>query len=496
MTSERVFPQAASEESLSDEFALKKIVLVNPPYLFWSPEKNYLRPFIGTLPSLGLLSLAAVLRQKKYEVKVIEGTSGYGSLERITEAIVREDAQFVGFSCTTASVDNGARIAEAVKERQPSIRAFVGGPHVTALPVKTLLRYPAFDYGLAGEGEIAFPEMLAALEGGRSPEGIGSAVFREGNGIRLNPRRALMENLDELPFPAYDLLPSFPAGYAPALFNYVNGPTAPIASSRGCPQRCTFCDRSVFGTRYRYFSEDYLLELMSLLRAKFGVRHLVFVDDQFAALRSRLMRFCERLLEKDLKLTWSCDARADTLDGETLAIMKKAGCWMISYGVESGSAEILESLQKGITLAQVEEVVHRTRQAGIRAKGLFMIGSPGETETTLRQTLDFILNCPFDEINLSYLTPFPGTAIYEKIKGSEEFSEEWARMNALNPLLRPQGLAVEDLQKAYGRIIRSFYMRPGISLAYLRILLKSRENRARLAAGLSQWLLSRFRSPA
>src|SRR5512138_3303123 len=123
--------QPAGKNHNRGEFALKKIVLVNPPYLFWSPEKNYLRPFIGTLPSLGLLSLAAVLRQKKYEVKVIEGTSGYGSLERITEAVVREDAGFVSFSCTTASVDNGARIAAAVKERQPGIRTFVGGPHVT-----------------------------------------------------------------------------------------------------------------------------------------------------------------------------------------------------------------------------------------------------------------------------------------------------------------------------------------------------------------------------
>ncbi len=264
---------------------VKKIVLVNPPYLFWSPGKNYLRPFIGTLAPLGLLSLAAVLREKKYTVKIIEGTAPHLPLEHIVDAVVREEPAFVGFSCTTASVDNGARIAQAVKQRRPGIRTLVGGPHVTALPEETLRRCRGFDYGIVGEGETALPELLAALDAGETPENIENAVFRQGESARANPRRRLLENLDLLPFPAYDLLPGFPRQYTPALFNYVNGPAASLVSSRGCPQRCTFCDRSVFGTRYRCLSEDYLLDLISYLKKQFGVRHLVFVDDQFAGLR-------------------------------------------------------------------------------------------------------------------------------------------------------------------------------------------------------------------
>ena len=165
---------------------------------------------------------------------------------------------------------------------------------------------------------------------------------------------------------------------------------------------------------------------------------------------------------------------------------------MISYGVESGSQTILNALQKGIDIAQVEETVRRTKEAGIRAKGLFMIGHPLETAATLRETLELVLRCPFDEINLSYLTPFPGTEIYGELRG--RFDEEWTRMNALTPLLRPQDLSVDELREGYSKIVRRFYMRPSVTKTYGRILLRSGDNRARLIKGFSRWLLSPFRS--
>ena len=164
---------------------------------------------------------------------------------------------------------------------------------------------------------------------------------------------------------------------------------------------------------------------------------------------------------------------------------------MISYGIESGSQEILDQIQKGIKLDRVEQALRWTREAGIRAKGLFMIGYPQETEKTLNQTLSFVLRCPLDEINLSFLTPYPGTELYRQLKGSPDFVEDWKRMNALNCLLKPAALSCETLEKAYGRLIRRFYMRPGITFSYLGLLLRSPENCARLAAGLYGWI---FRS--
>jgi anaerobic magnesium-protoporphyrin IX monomethyl ester cyclase len=473
------------------KLTMSSVVLVNPPYSFWAPEKNYLRPFIGNLPSLGLLSLGAVLRKAGYRVKIVESASLGLSFSGTVDEILREKPEYVGLSCTTASVENAAKIARAVKEKSPATLVLVGGPHITALPAETFRRFPDFDYGILGEGEAALVDLLEALEGKKDPGQVASAMYRQGEEILVTPRRGFIENLDALPFPAFDLLPDFPRAYRAPFLNYRKGPAASLISSRGCPQTCTFCDRSVFGNRYRYFSKDYLWELISLLRREYGIRHLVFTDDQFAAFRPRLVRLCEKLARGGLGIHWNCDARVDSVDPDLLRLMKKAGCWMISYGIESGSPKILGQIQKGITLGQVEQAVRWTKEAGIRAKGLFMIGYPQETEDTLGQTLDFIGRSSLDEINLSFLTPYPGTEIYREVRGSADFSEEWGRMNALNCLLRPKDLDRSALEKAYGKIIRRFYMRPGPTFSYLSLLLRSPENVSRMAEGLGRWLLRR-----
>ena len=470
---------------------MSTVVLVNPPYSFWSPEKNYLRPFIGNLPSLGLLSLGAVLLKSGHRVKIVESASLGLSFSRTIDEIIQARPAYVGLSCTTASVENAAKIAWAVKEKSPGTRVLAGGPHITSLPEETFRRFPDFDFGILGEGEPALVDLLAALEGRKNPDQVENAVFRREGEIRVNPRRRFIESLDTIPFPAFDLLADFPRAYRAPFLNYRKGPAAPLISSRGCPQACTFCDRSVFGNRYRYFSEDYLWELISLLRRQYGIRHLVFTDDQFAAFRPRLVRLCEKLAGGGLDIQWNCDARVDSVDPDVLRLMKSAGCWMISYGIESGSQKILDRIQKGINLEQVEQAVRWTREAGIRAKGLFMIGYAEETEETLEQTLDFIGRSPLDEINLSFLTPYPGTEIYRQVKGSAEFSEEWSRMNALNCLLRPRDLTCRALEKAYGRIIRRFYLRPDPTFSYLSLLLRSPENLRRLAEGLGRRLLGR-----
>ena len=470
---------------------MKKIALVNPPYSFWSPDKNYLRPFIGTLPSLGLLSLAAVLRKRGYAVRIIESASLGLTFSQTVEEILREKPHYIGLNCTTASIDNAGQIASAIKAVNAQTLVFVGGPHITSIPEETFRRYAAFDYGIAGEGEMAFPDLLLWVEEGQRFREVESAIFREGAKVIINPRRRFIEDLDCLPLPAYDLLPFFPQKYRPPLLNYQRGPAASLISSRGCPQICTFCDRSVFGNRYRYFSEDYLMDLISHLHHSYGIRHLIFADDQFAASRSRLLRFCEKLARAGLPLRWNCDARVDSVDPALLKIMKRAGCWMISYGIESGSPEILAAISKGIRLDQVEQAVRATKEAGIRAKGLCMIGYPQETASTLKDTLSLILRCPFDELNLSFLTPYPGTEIYAQAKGSPSFTEDWSRMNAMNCVFRPETLATGVLEKNYAKIIRKFYMRPRITFSYLNLLARSPDNCGRLAAGLARWLMGR-----
>jgi radical SAM superfamily enzyme YgiQ (UPF0313 family) len=192
-----------------------------------------------------------------------------------------------------------------------------------------------------------------------------------------------------------------------------------------------------------------------------------------------------------LNIQWNCDARVDSVDPPVLKMMKKAGCWMISYGIESGSQKILDQVRKGITLDQVEQALRWTQEAGIRAKGLFMIGYPEETEETLGETLAFIGRSRLDEINLSFLTPYPGTEIYRRAKDTSNFVDHWGRMNGLNCLIPSEALTCRELEKAYGKIIRRFYLRPGPTLSYLNLLLRSPENFGRLWAALSGWLWRR-----
>jgi anaerobic magnesium-protoporphyrin IX monomethyl ester cyclase len=471
---------------------VKSIVLVNPPYSFWSERHNSLRPLIGNLPSIGLLSLAAVLRGKGYAVRILESAAWGLTVRQTVEEILREKPDFVGISCTTAAVHHAAQIAHGVKAALPETRVFVGGPHITALPEETFRCYRSFDFGIIGEGEEAFPELLEILEGGGDLRKAPGAIFRHGPQIVINPRGRAMEDLDRLPFPAFDLLRNFPQNYRPPFLNYLRGPCAPLATSRGCPQNCTFCDRSVFGNRYRRFSVGYLVDLLAYLKRGFQINHLVFVDDQFCGAKGDLLEFCEGLLRKNLQFHWNCDARVDRVDGEILNWMKRAGCWMVSYGIESGSQDILDRMQKGIRLEQAEEAVRRTKEAGIRAKGLFMVAHPEETFETLEKTLAFILRIPLDEVNLSILTPYPGTAIYRELKENSKLVEDWPRMNGMNLLHRLKGLSATNLEKYYRRILRKFYMQPRVTLSYLGLLLQSPENGVRILASGSQWISSRL----
>ncbi|HSR11711.1 MAG TPA: radical SAM protein, partial [Thermodesulfobacteriota bacterium] len=352
----------------------------------------------------------------------------------------------------------------------------------------TFRRFPEFDFGVLGEAEGVVGPLFSALGNRESPSRLPGVVFREGDEIRTTPRGGTIEDLDRLPFPAYDLLPSFPRAYRPAFLNYLRGPCASVLSSRGCPQACTFCDRSVFGNRYRFFSEDYLLEWIAQLSRRHGVRHLVFSDDQFAGSRERLVRLCERIAGAGLDLQWNCDARADSIDPHLLKLMKRAGCWMISYGIESWSEEMLGEVRKRISLEAAMQALRWTREAGIRTKGLFMIGFPGETESSLASTVSFVRRSPLDEINLSYVTPYPGTEIYRVLKRSPDFIENWERMNALHPVVRPRFLPEGALEKAYAGILRQFYFRPGVTLSYAGLLLRSPENRSRVGRGLVEGL--------
>jgi anaerobic magnesium-protoporphyrin IX monomethyl ester cyclase len=424
----------------------------------------------SSLPSLGILFLAAVTRQHGFPTQLVDAAAlnlGAGDLLARVEA-TRPDV--LGLSATTFSIYHAAAFAARVRELLPDITVIIGGPHVSAAPRETMERFPEFDVAVIGEGEETVIELLKAVDGAGAFDDISGIVMRHDGDIAVHERRAFLSDLDKLPYPAWDLLEGFPGKYPPATFKVKNLPAASLVTSRGCPNRCIFCDRSVFGSSCHAFSAEYVMGMIAHLAGQFGVREFSFEDDTFITFKKRLIAICQRIIALDLDITWTCLGRVNSIDAETLALMKRAGCWQISFGIESGSQDILTTIHKNVTLEQIRRAVALCRDAGILSKGFFIVGHPGETRETLKKSLDFALQLPLDDISVTMLTPFPGTEIYERAAEFGEFDRDWSRMNLLNTVFIPHGLTHEDLERAQSEIFKRFYLRPRIILGYLRRL--------------------------
>jgi len=451
---------------------VREIVLVNPPYERIAPGYEFVRHVTNRSPSLGLLHLAAMVRDHGYGVSIVESDVEGLDEAAVVERIVAAAPQYVGITLFTVGVWSASIIARGVRKALPEATVIVGGPHISSMGRETLERFPEFDLAVVGEGEWALIELLSALESGAALDGISGLLWREGEAVRENPSRPIPKDLDDLPMPAWDLLPGFPQAYPPAIYDYPRGPVATIAASRGCPFHCKFCDTSTFGARVRAYSPARVVEMIQHLHDKWGVRHIMFVDDLFLASRIRVTEFCERLLASGLEITWTCTARVDTVKPGVLALMRKAGCWEISFGLETGSNELLVAMDKAARVERSEEAVGWTHEAGIRTKGLFMLGYPGENRDTIQATRDFVRRIPMDMMNLTKFTPYPGSPIYVDLYGTKIRPDDWRKMNGMNFVWSPEGISVEELDRAYQGLLHSFYARPHVLHDYVLLTLQ------------------------
>jgi radical SAM superfamily enzyme YgiQ (UPF0313 family) len=424
----------------------------------------------SSLPSLGILFLAAMTRQHGFPTVLVDAAATNLGPESLLTCVKNERPDVLGLSATTFSIYHAAAFASRVRELLPDIKVIIGGPHVSAAPVETMQRFPEFDVAVIGEGEETIIELLKALDSSSPLETISGIVLRcEGN-IVTTGRRDFLTNLDQLPYPAWDILDGFPDRYPPATFKVKKLPAASLVTSRGCPNRCIFCDRSVFGSNCHAFSAEYVVGMIRHLVEQFGIRELSFEDDTFITFKKRLVAICQGIIDLGLDISWTCLGRVNSIDADILALMKKAGCWQISFGIESGSQEILTAIHKNVTLEQIQRAVNLCHEAGIFSKGFFIVGHPGETRETLKMSLDFALQLPLDDISVTMLTPFPGTEIYERAAEFGTFDSDWSRMNLLNTVFIPHGLTHEILEQYQRDILKQFYLRPRIIIGYLRRL--------------------------
>jgi anaerobic magnesium-protoporphyrin IX monomethyl ester cyclase len=278
--------------------------------------------------------------------------------------------------------------------------------------------------------------------------------------------------MDSLPYPAFHLLPW--RKYKPHPPHGMSLPFGAMLTSRGCPYRCAYCSKPVFGSRYRAQNPERVVEELAYLQKRFGVREIAFYDDTFTIDKKRVHAIADKIIAKKLKIAWTCETRVNLVDKELLTHMKQAGCYTVAYGIESASPEIIETIQKDTTISQVEKAVRTHKEIGLQVVGYFMIGSPGETPQTIQQTIDFAKKLKVDFAQFSITTPFPGTELYEIYKRRNPRNIPWEKFvyagtdNPASPVFESDNLSRQDIEKWVNHAYREFYLRPSYIWQRLR----------------------------
>ncbi|MDD5729503.1 MAG: radical SAM protein [Candidatus Omnitrophica bacterium] len=446
-----------------------KIILVNPPL---TGKERYGALAGGGLymPPLGIASLAAFIRREGHSVKILDCCALGLTITQAAQIILSLKPEFVGITSATLSINKAAVLAKALKGSNPDLKIIIGGVHVSSLPEETMNLFPQFDIGVLGEGERAVAELLKCSKDNYKPDGINGLIVRENNGLKLTGAQTFIEDLDSLPFPAWDLLPDLKKFYRPSSIGFKKLPAITVITSRGCPMRCTFCSGTAFAKAYRAHSPEYVVSMVKALKTQFGIKELMIVDGAFLMNPRRVVNLCELMIKEKLDLSWSCSARIDVMRPEILRLMKKAGCWSIAYGIESGSQRVLDFIEKEIDLAKAPAVIKWTKEAGILAKGYFMLGHLTEDRVSIRDTRDFILKNRFDLITVGYFTPLPGSTDYERAPHYGKFNNNWDLLNLQTRVFLPRNLEAGTINSYRRKILREFYLRPKIFFRYSRLV--------------------------
>lgn len=451
-----------------------RILLVHPLGYSAKAATDDITRIANLMPPLGMASIAAYVESRGLRADIIDCVAWPESDARIRELLRDLRPGFIGIGCTTFGFNDAVRIAGLAKAETPAVRTVLGGPHVSALRERILEEHPEIDYVIVGEGEEATEALMRS--GNTGLAGIPGLVYRDGSEVTFSGFREQGIELDRLPFPAYEKLRGYPHVYKLPIFNYPRSPNASCISSRGCPYQCSYCDRSVFRRSFRFNSAGYLYEHLSYLKHRWNIRHVNFYDDQFTFNRQRVEDFCRMLIDKPLGMTFNCAVRAEHVDKKLLQQLKTAGCWMISLGIETADPELLAQHRRNADLDLLADRIRDIKAAGIRTKGLLMMGLPGETEETIKRSMKYVFSLPVDDFNLTKFTPFPGSPIHETIREFGSFNEDPSKMDCMHFVFLPKGFTEARLNELYGNFYRAHYMRFKVWMEYTSMLWRSPES--------------------
>ncbi len=442
-----------------------KICLIDPPLS--RPEyAGKFKRIANVLPSLGLGYIAAVLEREGFDISIIDSRPLNTQEEELVGMLKEANPQIIGITATTLSYPNACSVAKKIKDALSGVFLVLGGPHMTAIPEEAM-QNSNFDIGIIGEGEYAFLELAKQIqENSLQLEKIEGVAYKENGRIKITQRAGYIDNLDKLPPPARHLYPDLKY-YKPVAASYRKLPFAHMMTSRGCPFGCTFCDRKVFGNKFRARSVQNVLEEIEELKFKYGVKEIKFFDDTFTVNKERAMAICQQIIKKKLDIIWSCLSHVRCVNEELLRLMKQAGCWQIGFGLESGDPAILASMKKGMTIEDSSRAVKQAKKAGLNVRAFFVIGMPGDTLDSINRSLEFAKSLPIDIANFYNVTLYPGNELFDiASKEGTLLHRKWSQFCQLNIpdsadiAYIPKGMTEEQLRSISSVIHKRFYLRP------------------------------------
>lgn len=432
-----------------------KAVFVRPNY-----------PTYLLTPSLGIGYLSACAKKAGIESVIIDGVKTELKESVLIRQIIEENPDWVCITCLSAYFEEVKSLSLKIKEM--GFKVVIGGVHPTFMPYMTLVETKA-DYVICGEGEIVIPKLL--LQGNNQGlKGVYSLNELKDENTPFE-KAERVNNLDDLPFPDWEQMQPATYPHAPMGMVAKSYPLAVMMSSRGCPYGCVYCAGSNFYDRkVRFRSAENVVAEMKLLKEKYGVKEIQFMDDNLILKREHAVDICNLILKEKLDVIWSCPngIRADSLDYELASLMKKAGCYLVTIGVESANPQILKNINKGETIETIEKAIKAAHKAGLIINGAFVLALPGDTMETMRETIDFAKRMPLDRAFFTLMDVLPGCEIW--LKHNEKYKNFQTKTSYAKPTIIPEKMTEEDLIKLQERAMHEFYFRPKILFNIVKLI--------------------------
>lgn len=430
-----------------------KVLFVNPP----QTASKY--KFMGVIaPPLGIAYMAGVLQENNIDVEILDASAEDMDFKDVEKELLKRKPDLVALTALTPTIGRALETAQVVKETLPDSIVVMGGYHPTFNFIETL-EDENVDIVIRGEGEYIMLNLVQALENQSSLHDVKGIVFEDKNSkeIVVNPEAPLIQDLDELPFPALNLLPM-------KKYRLLDMDThmTTMITTRGCPMQCSFCSSAAMhGKKIRERSVENIVDEIEYLKTNYDIDTIAFMDDTFTLKKRKVMAICDEILKRNIEIMWGCTSRVDTLDEKLLKKMKEAGCITIFIGVESADQQQLDNMCKNTTISKIENAFKIARKLKIRTIASVALGMPGDTKEIMNKTVKFVHKLKPNYAIYSLATPYPGTRFYKEAFEKNLIKiKDWSKYTLITPILETIDCSLKDMRKIQAKAFMKFYLRP------------------------------------